>query len=141
MFAKILLSFDGSSHSVKAAEYAIRLAKVDNAEVEILHVRDTVSSYQSRTVFDTVSFEKSLVEEAEEILAKGVKKFEEAGLPVKSKILTGDPADVICNEAENNNYKLIIIGSRGLNPVSRFILGSVTSRILQHTDIPVLVVK
>lgn len=141
MFEKILLAFDGSKHSMKAAEYAIKLAQLDKAKVEILHVRATVYTYPNRTVFDRVALENSLIEEADEIIAKGVELFKEAGIPVTTKILPGDPADIIINEAESNNFKLIIIGSRGLNPVSRFLLGSVTNKILNYTHIPLLIVK
>lgn len=141
MFGKILLAFDGSKHSIKAAEYAIKLAQLDKAQVEILHVRATVYTYPNRTVFDRVALEKSFAEEADEIIAKGVSLFREAGIPVTTKILPGDPAEVIINEAESNNYKLIIVGSRGLNPVSRFLLGSVTNKILNYSHIPILIVK
>lgn len=141
MFGKILLAFDGSKHSIKAAEYAIKLAQLDKAQVEILHVRATVYTYPNRTVFDRAALENSFVEEANEILAKGISLFKEAGITVTTKVLPGDPADIIINEAESNNFKLIIVGSRGLNPVSRFLLGSVTNKILNYSHIPILIVK
>ncbi len=141
MFGKILLAYDGSKHSVKAAEYAVRLAQLDNSKIDLLHVRDSIHSYSNRVVYDKVALEELLIKDSEKILAKGLEIFKSAGIEVSSKILAGDAAELICDEADKNNYSLVIMGSRGLNPVSRFVLGSVATKVLNCVKSPILIVK
>ena len=53
----------------------------------------------------------------------------------------GHPADAIIDAAEQGGYDLIIVGSRGLNAVARFLTGSVSSRVVAHAPCSVLVVR
>ncbi|AGA70725.1 universal stress protein UspA-like protein [Desulfitobacterium dichloroeliminans LMG P-21439] len=141
MLKKILLAFDGSENALKAADYAIAMAKSNNGSVKILHVRETVTSYPSRVVFDAAEMEKELSSEAEAIIAQGIAKFADSGVEVKAEIKTGDPAEVICEEAEKMGATEIIIGSRGMNAVSRFFIGSVSQKVLTHAHCTALVVR
>ncbi|MGI1659656.1 MAG: universal stress protein [Desulfitobacterium sp.] len=141
MLKKILLAFDGSVNALKAADYAISMAKCNDGSVEILHVRETVTSYPSRVVFDSNEMEKELITEAEEVIAQGIAKFKDSGVEFTTLIKTGDPAEVICDEAEKMGATEIIIGSRGMNAVSRFFLGSVSLKVLSHAHCTTLVVK
>lgn len=141
MLKKILVAFDGSENALKAADYALAMAKDNNAEVEILHVRESVTSYSTRVVFDAVEMEKELVSEAEEVIDKGVAKFKDSGVTFITKIRTGHPAEVICDEAETIGATEIIIGSRGMNPVARFFLGSVSLKVLTHAHCTTIVVR
>lgn len=141
MLKKILLAFDGSQNALKAADYAISMAKCNNGSVEILYVRETIASYPSRVVFDSNEMEKELISEAEEIIAQGVAKFKDSGVEFTAQIKTGDPAEVICDEAEKMEATEIIIGSRGMNVVSRFFLGSVSLKVLSHAHCTTLAVK
>lgn len=141
MLQKILLAFDGSENSMKAADYAVKLAKAENAQVEIVYVRETVTSYSSRVIYDAVQMEKDLIEDAERIIAQGISKFKNSDVNYITKIITGDPAEAICDEAEQNEITEIIIGSRGMNPVSRFFVGSVSLKVLTHAHCTTLIVK
>jgi nucleotide-binding universal stress UspA family protein len=141
MLQKILLAFDGSEDSMKAADYALQLAKINNAQIEIVYVRESVTSYSSRVVYDAVEMEKELIEDAEEIIAKGAAKFQDADVMYTTKIITGDPADAICEEAEHNGITEIVIGSRGISGVSRFFLGSVSLKVLTHAHCTAIIVR
>lgn len=141
MFEKILLPYDGSEHSKKAADYVIKLAKFENSKVEILHVRDSVNKYPSRVVYDAHKLDKMLLEDAEEILSQAVEKFKDAGVQYTAKIMAGDPANIICEEVDENNIKVIVMGSRGLNPVVGFVLGSVTTKVLHKANCSVFIVR
>ncbi|MGI6065370.1 MAG: universal stress protein [Bacillota bacterium] len=140
MFDKILLPIDGSEHSLKAADIAIKLAKIDDTEVEILYVFSNVNT-RSRVVFSASDLEKELTEKAEKVIAQGAAKFKEAGVKYTTKTLSGDAADIICQEAEQNGIKVIVMGSRGLNAVSSFVLGSVTNKVLSRAHCPVFISK
>ena len=141
MLKKILLAFDGSENSLKAADYALIMAKNNNAEVEIVHVRESVTSYSTRVIYDANEMEKELVSEAEEIMALAIEKFKDSGIIYTTSILTGDPAEAICEEAEEIGATEIVIGSRGMNPVSRFFVGSVSLKVLSHANCTTLVVR
>ncbi|MDD4752386.1 MAG: universal stress protein [Desulfitobacteriaceae bacterium] len=141
MFDKILIPIDGSEHSMKAADAAIKLAKIDDGEVEILYVSSNVNTYRSRVVYSASTLEKELTEEAEKVIAQGAAKFKAAGVKYTTKVLSGDAADVICQEAEQNGIKVIVMGSRGLNAVSSFVLGSVTNKVLSRAHCPVFITK
>ncbi|AFM02217.1 MULTISPECIES: universal stress protein [Desulfitobacterium] len=141
MLQKILLAFDGSKNSLKAAEYALIMAQNNNAEVEIVHVRESVTSYSTRVIYDAAEMEKELVSEAEEIMAQAIDKFKDTGITFTTSIRTGDPAEVICEEAEKIDATEIVIGSRGMNAVSRFFVGSVSLKVLSHAHCTTIVVR
>jgi nucleotide-binding universal stress UspA family protein len=141
MLQKILLAFDGSKDSMKAADYALKIAKANNAQIEIVFVRESVTSHSSRVIYDTAEMEKELIENAEKIIAQGVAKFKDSGVMYTTKILTGDPAEAICDEAKNSGITEIVIGSRGMNGVSRFFVGSVSLKVLTHAHCTTLIVR
>lgn len=56
-------------------------------------------------------------------------------------VLEGYPADTIVETATKGNYDMIVIGSRGLSAVGRFLVGSVSDRIVHHATCSVTVVR
>jgi len=141
MFRKILLAIDGSEHSMKAADSALKLATIDDAQVEILYVCRILEHYMRDSAELIDSLEKKLMEESEEIIAKAEEKFKDTGIQYTTKILQGDAAEVICDEAEENEIGVIVMGSRGLSGISRFVMGSVSSKVLTHAHCSVLIVR
>jgi nucleotide-binding universal stress UspA family protein len=53
----------------------------------------------------------------------------------------GKVADQIVKYAKKGNFKLIVVGSKGLGAVSRLFLGSVSTKLAQHSPCSVLIVK
>ncbi len=53
----------------------------------------------------------------------------------------GDPATMIVDEAEKEAADVIVMGTRGLNTAQRWLIGSVSSRVVQHAPCNVLVVR
>ena len=141
MFTKILLAIEGQDHSTKAIDYAIQLAKYCDAEVELLHVREPLTGYNSRVIYDKFALDEAIEEESKRILANGEAKLKEAGIKYTAKIIAGDPADVICDEAEASQIKLIVMGSRVSSAVSRYVLGRVITKVLNYAPCPVLIVR
>jgi nucleotide-binding universal stress UspA family protein len=147
MFGKILLAYDGSEYAQKASEIAMKLAKIHDAELEVVHVRPQLIAaalYENPVFVDpaiSLETEAFLKQRAEEIINKAADVIKDAGIKYTTQILTGDPADEICKEAEKQKTDLIVIGSRGLNPVSRFFLGSVSSKVVNHAPCSVTVVR
>jgi nucleotide-binding universal stress UspA family protein len=139
MYKKILLATDGSEHSKRAAENAIHMASCsDGSKMEIIYVVDpnrakseTLSNWNS---LDTSDKRKKRVEEVEN-MAK------EAGIDYEVHILNGDPGPTIVEYANKNNADVVIIGSRGLNVLQEFVLGSVSHKVAKRANCPVLIVK
>ena len=83
------------------------------------------------------------VEEQERIheLADAKKALTEKGVSAKVVERKGDAAAMIIEEAEKEGTDMIVMGTRGLNGAQRWLLGSVSSRVVQHAPCNVLVVR
>ncbi len=139
----ILLAIDGSEPSQKAAEKALKLAKVFSAKVTIISVAVPVPTpiHWSGTHFYYEEHLKRQKEQAEEILEKQKKLFHENSIEVTTVLKTGDPADEICQFANSGDFNMIIMGSKGLSGIKRALIGSVANYVIQCSNIPVFVVK
>ena len=89
---------------------------------------------------NTYSFGK-LEGQAAKYLARIEKKLKAKGIPVKSEVLIGNPAERITKYAENNKIDLIIMASHGRSGASRWALGSVSDKVFRAACIPVLMVR
>lgn len=142
MFQKVLLATDGSGHSMKAADYALQLAKSNNAQVEIVYVNTALKTYSWSDMGEQWSdWKNQLMNEGKEILEQTTRKFKEADISYTSKVMIGDPADVILDVAKRKEIKLIVIGAQGKSALSRFLLGSISNKVVAHAPCPVLVVR
>jgi nucleotide-binding universal stress UspA family protein len=124
---KILFPTDGSLECQKALDIAEDLAKKFDSELTIFHVFD----------YHVVTTE----EEGKHMLDKAVEYFEKRGVNVNSKIVKGYPAADIIDEAEKGGYDVIIMCTHGMTAGKRFLLGSVTNKVLHHVTVPMLVVR
>jgi nucleotide-binding universal stress UspA family protein len=59
----------------------------------------------------------------------------------EARAVLGDPAELICETAEVEEFSLIVMGSRGLGRLRSYLMGSVSTYVLAHCDVPTLVVK
>ena len=139
---KILHPSDFSAASRAAFKKAIELAKRDRAMLELLHVispvypvgvRVPVSTYNQLAAAETRAARKRLVEL--------VARARAAGAKVMVTILEGRPADRIVHTARVRRADLIVMGTHGRTGLSRFLLGSVASRVVSMSPCPVLTVR
>lgn len=126
----LLLAVDGSEVSQTAMRQAAALARLwPTAErrLEVLHVVDLALLGPALAVEA-----QALVQEGEKILTTAKAFLEEAGLGsyVSTKLLSGNPPEVIAQEAEASQAALIYMGSVGRGALSRLLLGSVTQGVL-----------
>jgi nucleotide-binding universal stress UspA family protein len=124
---KILLPTDGSMECQKTLDIAEDLAKKFDGEITLFHVFD----------YHVVTTE----EEGKKMLEKAVEYFEKKGVKVNSKIVKGYPAADIIDEAEKGGYDVMIMCTHGMTAGKRFLLGSVTNKVLHHVNIPMLIVR
>lgn len=141
---KILLPIDGSDTSLKAARYAVKIAKQEKAQIVCIHAIDApayLSEY--RTGLLLPSYHEEAKKLAEVWLGKVTEIARRESVDVKTDIVRDvvSVVDTIVNYALNENADLIILGTRGRTGLKRFLLGSVANGVVLHAHCPVLVVR
>ena len=140
----ILIPVDGSDYSIKAIEAGKQIAEAFDASVTILNVIPIeLSRGMGRGNFMYVpSVTDEMPDFSEQILKSAKKPFEGTNITVKTASKQGNIADIIVDYAHQNDMDLVVMGSHGLGALkNRLMTGSVTTRVLHHIDIPVLVIK
>lgn len=135
----ILVAVDGSEASLKLVSWARQLAQGRNAKILLLHVL----APPPHLPLDRLGVTRPQVHEAQLEWAGSL--LDRLGgalenLTVERVIEAGAPADVICAQAEERRADLIVLGSRGMGAIGRWYLGSVSTRVVQQSKRPVLVV-
>jgi nucleotide-binding universal stress UspA family protein len=142
MFKRIVVAYDGSDHAIKALNTAIELAKAFNSKLDVVEVVDTAALLGMGFAPIPSDVIAQIYNKAQNDVEQAKKKAQDAGVKdVTSQVLEGDPATSIIEYASKNGADLIVIGSRGLSTFKRLILGSVSSKVVQESRVPVLVVK
>jgi nucleotide-binding universal stress UspA family protein len=144
---KILLATDASEDARKAAQMASDLANVSGSELHVLHIGNMkdfhIAPGAEQTFASRSGSYGELRENAEKTLEGAVRQVEEAGGTVaQAHVRMGDPDDEILRfTEEQGDFGLIVIGSRGLGPVKRRLMGSVSESVVRHAHCPVLVAR
>ena len=143
MVKNILVAVDGSKPSVDACHFAMGLAEQTDARLTFLFVIETpqVIPVGPLSGYVTTSPARSQedVKKAEAIVELIAK--ERPGLKVSTRVELGQPVEAICEIARTMAADLVVVGARGHNAAQRFLLGSVSDRVVHHAPCPVLVVR
>ena len=139
---RIVCAFDGSDHSMKAAEQAADLARRFGAELFLIYV---VEPYAPPVDLPGISFvdwgephKKAGTRLTADAAAHLAEKF---GVKPEVEIRVGGPANEVGAFAQDKQADLIVVGSRGLGAVKRMLLGSVADRVVHLSHGPVFVVR
>ncbi len=141
---KILVPTDGSKYAEAALAVAIDLVKIKGAELCLISVAPAIEEYELE--FSAGSREAIRGEfeaRAAKVIERGAAIAAAAGVPVtcKSETSAASIPDAIVEYAEKEAVDLIVMGTRGLSPSSRFRMGSVASKVVRHAPCSVYVVK
>ena len=137
----ILVADDMLEDSQAAFLEAVDLAKAARAKLTIVTVVPMVSPAFGVPVPIGDSFAAILEAATKRLEAIKARLLSEGVAEVETALLEGDPVDRVVAFAEKNKPDLIVVGSRGLSPTGRFLLGSVSDGILHHVHCSVLVVR
>jgi len=149
MISKLLVPTDGSETAMKAARYAVELAKQIGATITLVSVIDQ-SFYAAQTIPDIVATPMRLRRPISDFLKQGAeahidnaeKLCKKNGVRSRTVIRTGHALEEIIKEAKKSKVDLIIMGSHGRSALKAAVLGSVTFGIInKDTKVPVLVVR
>ena len=145
MFIKIICATDLNTTSNEAVKKAVQLAHQYNSKIIMLNVHEEFMTKEEmgmlRVSIDTMKleFEKTALKAKEE-MSEVIKKLHAEDIQVEYIIKEGKSNLVICEEAERIEADLIIMGVSEKNIVSNFIYRSTASFVIEHVEIPVLVV-
>jgi len=141
--ARILVPVDGSEYARLAAEYAVRLAKSDSAEVHFLCVVDEqiTAEFAEQAALDGEEKARARsLEQGRVCLLDVARLAEERGVSHREDLSEGDPCVVICETAAREDTDLVVMGKLGRHGARRILMGSMTRRVIESIDRPVLVV-
>ncbi|MGH7279095.1 MAG: universal stress protein [Candidatus Rokuibacteriota bacterium] len=144
MISRILHPSDFSSASRPAFKKALELAKANGATLDILHVLSPAvpmpgDGYVSPTVYDRIV--ASAMAWARKQMDALVKKARAAGVKTAGTVVEGVAADRIVKAARARRASMVVMGTHGRTGLSRFLLGSVASRVISTAPCPVLTVR
>jgi len=144
---KLLVAYDGSDASKKAIETVLKCSNKQD-EITLLTVipAELAESSFTKMLLPTIDLSSiiksgSFKEKAMESLNKILKEIETDVSKVNTMVESGDPADEILITAKKVNADIIIIGYKGYGKEGRFLLGSVTDKVVRHASMSVLVVR
>lgn len=170
MFKKIAIATDGSPLAVKAVQAASDIAAKYGSELTVFHVlmhgeppealrrfaeaehliperptsgniTDEMMATRSVTATDSIDYEVVRAV-GERVLRQAKDRARENGVKsVSGEILEGDSADQIVAAAKRVGAELIVLGSRGLSPLTGVLLGSVSQKVSQESECACLIVK
>lgn len=138
----ILVPTDFSAAADAALEQALGLAKLDGAELHLLHTYDlpVAVSLGSAPSIPTEFFD-ALRDAAEAKLAERVRRAEAAGVACKTHLVQGYASASIKEHADALEADLIVMGTRGISGLKHVMLGSVAERTVRTAPCPVMTVK
>lgn len=137
MFARILLSVDGSETSQRAVPLVGELARRFDAEVIVFHVAEWEPGPLGPRAKEPVDTAAELAEQIAGDLSDGGVR----AVPETHSASHGKVAGEIVDTADRREVDLIVMGSRGLSELGALLLGSVAYRVLQTSRRPVLIVR
>ncbi len=143
---RILVATDGS----ECADTAVDLvAALEWPPGSTIHVVEATTSgiavfggpWPPIPPVDTTSFDASILEQAQQRVEVAATRLAAPGRSVETSIASGRAADVITSIAEQVGAGLIVLGSRGHGTLETMLLGSVSSEVVDHAYVPVLVAR
>jgi nucleotide-binding universal stress UspA family protein len=144
---KILVAYDGSDASKKAVEVAVNCSKKED-EIVFLTVipAELAESSFTKMLLPTIDLSSivksgSFKEKTAETLRKVAKTIEGRVKKTEIAVESGDPADEILLAGKKHDVDVIVIGYKGYGKEGRFLLGSVTDKVVRHASRSVMVVR
>lgn len=148
MFKRILVPLDGSELSERALAPALKIGELEGslvmllrapvAEVSVIPEVAGFGSYSLRNLTEVIDEARH---EAKEYVAQLSQSSAKPNLTVESLVVEGEAAEVILTTAREKQADLIVMSTHGYSGLTRWVMGSVTERIIAHAPCPVLVVR
>ncbi|MEO8123841.1 MAG: universal stress protein [Burkholderiales bacterium] len=144
MFKKILVPTDGSDVSLVGALRAVPLAKLASATLIVVYVRDVYpfTGIGQSNAIDRQNFIAAARAHGAAAMAQISEAAKSAGVAVETLIAEDtQPARGIVSAAQTSGADLIVMSSHGRTGVAKLVLGSVATKVLALSPVPVLIIK
>lgn len=140
---KILVPIDGSAASLAAYRLALDLAGAYRAEVILLYVVDSsvLEELSRLSGQERPRLLHDMEESGRRLLTSLAREARAQAVDTAVDLRTGIPDEIIMQEAVRQQVDLIVMGKIGRKGHRRSLVGSVTERVLEVSDLPVLVVS
>jgi nucleotide-binding universal stress UspA family protein len=141
---KILIPVVKSEYSDKIISYAIILAKGSGASITAIHVLDKSAQGDLGDLFPlkVEEYDKATRKRAEELLTGVQQVIEKQGIKTGIEVIGAKsvPKGII-DYAKESGVDVIVIGTKGLTGVEKFLMGSVASAVIDHVHCPVVAIR
>jgi nucleotide-binding universal stress UspA family protein len=138
MYENILLPFDGSDGAADVLRHAGEIARWADATVRVLFVadttRDSVTTVDGRVI-------DALAQRGDDVVADAASALSELGADHETDVVQGNPASTIAEYAGRYGHDLIVMPTHGREGVSRYLVGSVTEKVVRLSSVPVLTAR
>lgn len=138
MYDDILLPYDGSDGAAAVLHHTAELAHWADATIHILYVadstRDSVTVVEGHTV-------DALVEKGEDTLEEAEQTLDTLGISYQTDVVQGNPAPTIADYADQFGQDLIVMPTHGREGISRYLIGSVSEKVVRLSSVPVITVR
>jgi nucleotide-binding universal stress UspA family protein len=142
MIQKITVGTDGSDTASKAVEFALDVAEKFGAKVVVASSYRPVGEdrlrQEQKDAPQDIQWSINPTEDVDNALRSVEEQARARGLEVTSEARQGDPADVLCDIAEQHGADLLIVGNKGMH---RRVLGSVPNSVSHNAPCSVVIVK
>ncbi len=138
MYDRILLPTDGSRGNTLAVDQALELAETTGADLHVFFVVEDLAYAPEMMDGQVQAKLRQIGENAIEDIRE---RADELGVHLETAIEDGIPHREILAYADDNDCDLIVMGTHGRSGLDRYLLGSVTERVVRTSDIPVLTVR
>lgn len=139
---KILLAVDGSAYTKRMLAYLAAHDELLGAHqvYTAVHVTPALPS-RAASLLNKADVKAYYEEESEKVLKPIRTFFSKRGLSLQTVSKVGHAHEVLSKAAEAGGYDLLVMGSHGHGTLGRLVLGSVSSKVLASTTVPVLIIR
>ena len=145
MYAHILIATDGSELAEKAVEQGLALTKMLSSKATAITVTEPWTAAVSgewAVAFPVEEYEKAAATNAQRILDRVRETAKRVGVACQTVHVRDQfAAEGIVEEAKARGCDLIVMSSHGRRGLAKFVLGSQATRVLTHSDVPMLICR
>jgi len=138
MYEDVLLPYDGSDGAETVLHHAAELAHWDDATVHVLFVADTTRDSVTVVAGQPVD---TLVQRGDTVVSEAESTLQSLGVDYRTDVVQGNPAPTITQYADAFGHDLVVMPTHGRAGISRYLIGSVTEKVVRLSDVPVLTAR
>lgn len=140
---KVLVPFDGSPSAKRAIQYLVNFSKeYPQLEVHVLNVQSgpkLYGNYVSGTMLEQLN--AGAKDHAQEIVAEAASELQAAGIACETHTAVGEITSALVDAVTRHGCDTVVMGTRGMGSLGNLVMGSVATRVVHDSPVPVLLVK